>query len=113
MEVNKTEDKDVYFIFLKEVPTFPGGQTKLKKYISENIIYPKEAKDNKIKGGVFVKFIIYTDGSVTNVKVSKGIHPLLDKEAIRLVKAMPKWSPAKQHGKPIKMSYTVPVEFKL
>lgn len=79
----------------------------------EQVKYPMIAQENNIQGKVFVQFVIEKDGSVSDVKVARSVDPSLDKEAIRVVKAMPKWKPGKQRGKPVRVSYTVPINFQL
>ena len=83
------------------------------EYLSSNIKYPEEAKEKGISGRVFIQFVIEKDGSVSNVKVMKGIGGGCDEEAVRVVKAMPKWKPGKQKGKPVRVNYILPVSFKL
>jgi TonB family protein len=102
---------DEVFIIVEEMPEFPGGQDKLQKYFEEKVVYPEEAKSKGIKGRVFVTFVINKEGEKENVRVVRGVHPYLDKEAVRAVKEMPLWKPGKQRGKPVKVSYTVPVNF--
>ena len=85
----------------------------VQKWIAKNVKYPMIAQENNIQGKVFVQFVIEKDGSVSDVKVARSVDPSLDKEAIRVVKAMPKWKPGKQRGKPVRVSYTVPINFQL
>ncbi|MBL7965614.1 MAG: TonB family protein [Prolixibacteraceae bacterium] len=94
-------------------PDFPGGQIALRRFIATNVRYPVEAQEKGIQGKVFVQYVIEPDGSISNVKIDKGVHPVIDAEAIRVVKLMPKWIPARQNGKPVRVSYTVPVNFVL
>lgn len=105
-------DTDV-FVIVEQMPEFPGGQDSLYKFLSANIIYPKEARDNGIEGKVFVNFTIEKDGSINEVKVIKGVHPLLDEEAVRVVESFPKWKPGKQKGKTVRVSYNLPLNFVL
>lgn len=98
------------FQVVEDMPAFPGNVT---KWISKNVKYPVLAMENGIQGKVFVQFVIEKDGSITDVKVSRGVDALLDKEAVRVVKAMPKWKPGKQRGKPVRVSYTLPIFFQL
>ena len=93
------------------MPQFPGGS--VQKWIAKTVKYPMIAQENNIQGKVFVQFVIEKDGSVSDVKVARSVDPSLDKEAIRVVKAMPKWKPGKQRGKPVRVSYTVPINFQL
>lgn len=83
------------------------------EYLSGNITYPEDAKEKGISGRVFIQFVIEKDGSVSNVKVMKGIGGGCDEEAVRVVKSMPKWKPGKQKGKPVRVNYILPVSFKL
>ena len=110
-DVSSTSDNP--FDVVEEMPQFPGGAAALMQYLSKNIRYPEEAHKNNIQGRVIVNFIVETDGSITEAKVTRSIHPLLDAEALRVINAMPKWNPGMQGGKPVRVKYTVPVTFKL
>ncbi len=112
LEEEETEDAPVFFI-VEEMPQFPGGDTELRKFIAQSVKYPVIAQENGIQGRVYVQFVVGTDGAVQDVKVARGVDPNLDKEAIRVVKSMPKWKPGKQRGKAVKVSYTVPINFVL
>jgi len=112
-EEESEASENYVFNTVETMPDFPGGQAGVLKYISENMVYPKEAAENGISGRVMISFYVEVDGSVSEVTVIRGIDPLLDKEAIRLIKSMPKWTPAKQNGKPVRVKYTVPVIFRL
>ena len=103
-------DEAEVFAVVEDMPKFPGN---VQQWISKNIRYPMIAQENNIQGRVFVQFVIERDGSVTDVKVARSVDPSLDKEAIRVVKAMPKWTPGKQRNKPVRVSYTVPINFQL
>ncbi len=112
---NKEEDKEdtpVFFI-VEDMPEFPGGQLALRKFIAQAVKYPVIAQENGIQGKVFVNFVVAKDGSVTNAKIARGVDPSLDKEALRVVNSLPKWKPGKQGGKPVRVSYTVPINFQL
>lgn len=109
----KKVDNDSIYNTVEVMPEYPGGIEMLAKYISENIKYPEEAKEKGISGRVFVNFVIEKDGSVTNVKVMRSIGELCDNEAVRVIKAMPKWKPGMQKGKPVRVSYIIPINFKL
>ena len=102
---------DIYYI--PPQPEFPGGQEALMEWIEQNKVYPQEAIDKGIEGRVVVKFTIEEDGTVTNGKIVRGVDPLLDNEALRLVSIMPKWKPARLDDKDIRTFYTLPVLFKL
>lgn len=99
------------FVVVEDMPQFPGGS--VQRWISKNVKYPILAQENGIQGKVFIQFVIEKDGSITDVKVMRGVDASLDKEAIRVVKSMPKWKPGKQRGKPVRVSYTLPINFQL
>lgn len=105
-------ENDVYTI-VENMPEFPGGQDSLFKFLAKNIIYPKEAKEKGIQGKVYVNFTIEEDGSVNHVKIIRGVHPLLDNEAVRVIKLLPKWKPGTQRGKTVKVSYNLPITFNM
>ena len=114
VEVQEEEEADApVFFIVEEMPVFPGGEEALRKYIAQSVKYPAIAQENGIQGRVFVAFVVNTKGEVTDVKIARGVDPNLDKEAIRVVNSMPKWSPGKQRGKAVKVSYTVPINFVL
>lgn len=94
-------------------PTYPGGMAALSKFLSDNIQYPKEAEKAKIEGRVLVGFIVDVDGAISESRVEHSSHPLLDREALRVVRLMPAWNPAMEDGKPVKVRYHLPVTFKL
>jgi len=106
------EDAPVFFI-VEEMPEFPGGEAALHQYIAKSIKYPVIAQENGIQGRVYVSFVINAKGEVTDIKIARGVDPALDKEAIRVIKNMPKWKPGKQRGKAVKVSFTVPINFVL
>ena len=101
------------FTIVEEMPDFPGGVAKLQEYLIKNIKYPQMARESGIQGRVFVNFVVEPDGHVSNVNVMRSLGGGCDEEAIRVVKAMPKWKPGKQRGKPVRVSYILPVNFKL
>jgi len=101
------------FTIVEEMPSYPGGDAKMYEYLGKNIKYPQIARESSIQGRVFVNFVVEPDGSVSNVKVLRGIGGGCDEEAMRVVKTMPKWKPGKQRGKAVRVSYTLPVVFKL
>lgn len=108
------EDENVIFQVAEKMPEFPGGQAKLLKFLSENVKYPVIAQENGIQGRVICQFVVNRDGSIVDVVVARsGGDASLDKEAMRLIKSMPKWNPGKQRGKPVRVRFTVPVNFKL
>ncbi len=112
MDEEESEDAPVFFI-VEDMPEFPGGEEALRKYIAQSVKYPVIAQENGIQGRVYVSFVVNTKGKVTDVKIARGVDPNLDKEAIRVVNAMPEWKPGKQRGKAVKVSYTVPINFVL
>ena len=101
------------FKIVEEMPSFPGGEAKLMEYVAKNVKYPQIARETGIQGRVFVNFVVEPDGSVSNVSVLRGIGGGCDEEAMRVVKNMPKWKPGKQRGKPVRVQYMLPVNFKL
>jgi protein TonB len=107
------EESDKVYEFVEELASFPGGPASLNQWLAQNIRYPAMARNNNIQGRVTVSIIIEKDGSISNAEVVRGIDPSLDKEAIRVVYAMPKWNPGKQNGKIVRSKYTLPVNFKL
>jgi len=107
------EDEAQVFFIVEEMPEFPGGELALRKFIAQSIKYPVIAQENGIQGKVYVNFVVDRDGTVTNAKIARGVDPSLDKEALRVVNSLPKWKPGKQRGKPVKVSYTVPINFVL
>ncbi len=109
---SKVEDQVFYIV--EEMPTFQGGEAgNFRSFIMKNVVYPQEAKAKKEEGQVFVEFIVDATGSVTNVKVVRGVSPALDKEAIRVVQSSPAWGPGKQHGKNVPVKFTFPIMFSL
>ncbi|MBO7082948.1 MAG: energy transducer TonB [Bacteroidales bacterium] len=101
------------FTIVEEMPEFPGGMQKLADYLAKNIKYPQMARESGIQGRVFVNFVVEPDGHVSNVNVMRSLGGGCDEEAMRVVKAMPKWKPGKQRGKAVRVSYILPVNFKL
>jgi protein TonB len=106
------EEAQVFFI-VEDMPEFPGGDLALRKYIANAIKYPVIAQENGIQGKVYVTFVVSKTGKVTDAKIARGVDPSLDKEALRVVNALPAWKPGKQRGKPVNVSYTVPINFVL
>lgn len=109
----KTSANDKVYEVCEQMPTFPGGDAALMKYLAENIKYPVSAQKAKEQGRVVVQFIVEKDGTVTGVKTVRSVTPALDAEAVRVIKAMPKWTPGKQGGQPVRVNYNVPVSFRL
>ena len=110
---NMKPDKNGVYQICEQMPEFPGGVEALMDFVAKNVVYPQEAMDKEISGRVYVSFVIEKDGSVNEVKVMKGIGGGCDDEAVRVIKAMPKWKPGKQDGKPVRVSYMMPITFKL
>ena len=106
-------NSDKAYDLVEEMPQYPGGVGKLMEYVSMNVRYPKEAESKSIQGRVVTTFVIEKDGSIEDAEVIKSVDPALDAEALRVVKAMPKWTPGKQEGKPIRVKYTMPITFAL
>ena len=96
---------------VEEMPEFPGGMPALIEFLQTNIKYPEDAIKQDVGGRVMVMFVVETDGSISNVRVARKVFPSLDKEAVRVVKAMPKWKPGKEKGRPVRVNYTLPVVF--
>lgn len=111
--VEEEVKEEEIFQVVEEMPEFPGGMAELMKFLGNNIKYPAVAQENGIQGRVIIQFVVEKDGSVANPVVAKGVDPALDKEALRVVKSMPKWKPGKQRGKAVRVKYTVPVTFRL
>ena len=105
--------KEEVFVAVEQMPQFPGGDAELMKFLSKNIKYPTIAQENGTQGRVIIQFVVERDGSITDVRVARGVDPYLDKEAVRVVKSMPKWIPGKQNGKAVRVKFTVPVMFRL
>jgi len=113
MAQNKKTSNDKVFEKVEDMPEFPGGEQAMMDFVSKNVVYPEEAINKGIAGRVFVGFIVEKDGSVSEVKVLRGIGGGCDEEAVRVVKSMPKWKPGKMKGKPVRVSYMMPIIFKL
>ena len=107
------EEETKVFDVVEVMPTFPGGQQALFEWLSKNIKYPVVAEENGVQGRVIVTFVVERNGSITDVQVAKSVDPSLDKEAVRVVKAMPHWIPGKQNGSAVRVKFTVPVTFRL
>ena len=101
------------FDVVEQMPEYPGGIQALFEYLSQNVKYPVDAEKQKVEGRVIATFIVETDGTINNVEVVKPVFPSLDAEAIRVLSAMPKWTPGKQSGKEVSVKYTVPINFNL
>ncbi len=111
-EVVKPKEEEI-FVAVEQQAEFPGGQAALMKWLSNNIRYPESAQQNDIQGRVIVKFVVEKDGSIGQATIAKGVDKDLDREAIRVVKKMPKWQPGKNNGVAVRSYFTLPVTFKL
>lgn len=110
--IEEVEDQSVFQV-VETMPSFPGGEIELYKFLSKNVKYPPIAQEKKIRGRVICQFIVNKDGSIVDVVVVQSVDPSLDREAVRVIKAMPKWSPGKQRGKFVRVKYTFPLNFML
>lgn len=108
----KTSNEKIYDV-VEIPPSFPGGQAALLAWIASHVNYPQKAMESRIEGRIIVGFVIECDGSVSQAKILHGVDSLLNKEAIRVVMGMPKWTPGRQNGKNVRVKYNVPVNFRL
>ncbi len=106
------KEEEVFFV-VENMPQFPGGNRGLQKWIATHVKYPAVARENDIQGKVFVRFVVTSKGNVDKVQIIRGVDPLLDAEAVRVVKKLPRWKPGMQRSKPVSVWYTVPINFKL
>jgi periplasmic protein TonB len=119
VEVEEEEEEAQVFFIAEDMPLFPGCKSKeetdaaIQKFIRENIKYPEIARENGIQGRVFVSFVVSKTGKITNVKLLRGVDSALDQEAMRVIQALPDFTPGKQRGKPVRVGYNVPINFKL
>ena len=109
----KPEVSTKVFDVVEEMPSFPGGNGALMSYLNSNTKYPVVAQENGVQGRVIISFVVERDGSISDVKVARSVDPSLDREAQRVVKSMPRWTPGKQNGQTVRVKYTVPVVFRL
>ena len=110
----KTLEKNAEVFFIaEEMPEFPGGDTALRKFIASSVKYPEIAVKNGVQGKVYVSFVVCNDGYIANAKITRGVDPSIDKEALRVVSALPRWKPGTQRGKAVNVQYTVPINFTL
>lgn len=107
------EEQPMSIAMVEQKPQFAGGEAAMYKWLSDNIVYPPAAAEEGVSGRVVVEFVVGKDGSISNVRVVRSRHTALDKEALRVVKAMPNWIPGRNNGQPVKVTYTLPVTFKL
>tara|TARA_B100000809_G_scaffold86653_1_gene85018 strand:+ start:10552 stop:10968 length:417 start_codon:yes stop_codon:yes gene_type:complete len=106
-----TETKEEIYTIVETMPDFPGGQKAMFEFLGNNIVYPPKAKAKGKKGKVYINFTISKDGTIRDVRVIKKAHKLLDAEAVRVVKSMPRWTPGVQRGKAVAVSYNIPINF--
>lgn len=115
MEMEEEEEiqEDHIFAVVEAMPEFPGGQIAMMKFLNKNIHYPTMARESGIQGMVYITFVVERDGSVTDIKVNRGIGGGCDEEAVRVVRNMPRWVPGKQRNKPVRVQFNLPVRFTL
>jgi len=113
VEVEPEPEEEEIFMVVEDSPEFPGGINALLDYLRKNIKYPAICRESNIQGRVIVSFIVNKDGAIVDPEVVKGVHPSLDKEALRVISSMPNWKPGAQRGKPVRVKYSVPVNFRL
>ena len=112
--VEEVVEEETIYQVVEQQPEFPGGMRAMMKYLQDNINYPRISRDNNSQGRAFIRFVVNSDGSIQGVEVIKSSGDIyLDKEAVRVVEAMPKWTPGKQAGKPVRVFFTLPVVFRL
>ena len=111
--VEEPEKEEEIFQVVEAMPEFPGGMAELMKYLQKSIKYPSISQENGVQGRVIVQFVVNKDGSIVDPVVIRSVDPYLDKEALRVVKAMPKWKPGEQRGKTVRVKFTLPVQFRL
>lgn len=109
----EVDEEDKVFVIVEEMPEFPGGDLARAKWLQANLNYPAIAQENGIQGKVYVTFVVGKDGTISNATVVRGVDASLDKEALRVVNKMPPWKPGMQRGKPVNVSFTVPINFVL
>ena len=111
--VEEVEEEAAPFVIVEDMPEFKGGDKALLKYIADHVVYPEMAKENDIQGTVYVGFVVNEKGKVTNVSILRGVDPLLDKEAVKVIEGLPDWKLGKQSGKNVKVRMQVPIKFQL
>ena len=107
------EDNKIWEGIVEQLPSFPGGESAMYEWLGKNIVYPVIAIENRIQGRVTLQFVVEKNGEIGDIKVLRGVDASIDKEALRVVKSMPKWIPGRQGGTPVRVRYTLPVQFKL
>ena len=113
IEEEEVIEVEEIFEFVEQQPEFPGGAAEMYNYLGKEVKYPEMAREAGIQGKVYVKFVVKKDGSIGEVKVVRGVHKTLDREAIRAVKSMPKWTAGEQRGKKVSVWFTLPVNFRI
>ncbi|MDO4820293.1 MAG: energy transducer TonB, partial [Prevotella sp.] len=113
IEKAPVEVEEKVFDVVEQMPSFPGGDAALMQYLQKSIRYPVVAEENGIQGRVIIRFVVEKNGSIGEVQVARSVDPSLDKEAVRVVKSMPKWIPGKQNGSAVRVWFTLPVQFRL
>ena len=111
--INQNADDPETLRMVQELPMYPGGMVEFMKWLTKNLNYPKYALRNKIQGKVMISFIVNTDGTISDIKVVKRAHALLDAEALRVARLMPKWEPGKDHGKVCRSMVAIPIVFEI
>jgi periplasmic protein TonB len=113
VQANSNENQEKVYEKVEQLPEFPGGQIELQKFLATSIKYPEAAIKNKIQGKVFVNFVVGKDGVVKEAKIARGVDPLLDAEALRVVNSFPKWKPGMEKGEKVAVVFTIPIKFAL
>ena len=108
-----SQKNEEVFDVVEQMPEYPGGMQALFEFMSQNIKYPADAQKQKVEGRVLAKFIVETDGSISNIEVVKQAFPSLDAEAVRVIQAMPKWKPGRQKGQAVRVKFVLPINFSL
>lgn len=108
-----SQKNEKVFDVVEQMPEYPGGMQALFEFLKENIKYPEDAQKQKVEGRVLAKFVVETDGSISNIEVVKHAFPSLDAEAVRVIQAMPNWTPGKQKGQAVRVKFVVPINFNL
>jgi protein TonB len=113
LESEEEGTDDNIFVHVEDMPEFPGGQQAMMAFLARSIEYPNISKENGIQGRVYAKFVVNKDGSITHAEISRGVHPSLDQEALRVVRSMPAWKPGSQRNEPVRVSVVIPINFVL
>ena len=111
--IDEPLDTNAVYIVVEDMPEFPGGASAILDYLSKNVRYPEACRKDSIQGRVIIFFVVERDGSISNAEVIKSVHEQLDAEALRVVRAMPKWKPGRQCGVALRVRYGIPVNFRL